>query len=112
MLVLEILCIAVANYYTSAPELVKPTHLQLNQIKNLLSFVHQNFLNVADLILSKLPVEAMNNVWATTLTNLIKNKKGKRSKKSDPYSMQIRQHNDNLVNILKNLVRQGLAQNP
>jgi len=42
------------------------------------------------LILSKLPVEAMNNVWATTLTNLIKNKKGKRSKKSDPYSMQIR----------------------
>ena len=30
MMVLEILAIAIANYFTSAPELIKPTHMQLN----------------------------------------------------------------------------------
>ena len=36
----EILSIAVANYFTSAPELIRPTHLQLGQVKNLLTYVH------------------------------------------------------------------------
>jgi hypothetical protein len=55
MMVLEILSVSVTNYFTSTPELIRPTHLQLNQVRNLLSYVHQNFLNVAELILSKLP---------------------------------------------------------
>lgn len=30
MMILEILAVAVANYYTNSPELLRPTHLQLN----------------------------------------------------------------------------------
>jgi len=36
---LEILSIAVVNYYTSSPDVLKPTHLQIQQVKNLLSFI-------------------------------------------------------------------------
>jgi hypothetical protein len=54
-MVLEILAVAVANYFTNAPELVRPTHLQLNQVKSLISYVHQNFLNAIELVLSRLP---------------------------------------------------------
>jgi hypothetical protein len=54
-MVLEILAVAVANYFTNAPELVRPTHLQLNQVKSLISYVHQNFLNAIELVLSRMP---------------------------------------------------------
>jgi len=40
MMVLEILSIAVVNYFTSSPEISKPTTVQLNQVKLLLSSVH------------------------------------------------------------------------
>jgi uncharacterized membrane protein YwzB len=30
MIVLEILAVAVANYFTNAPELIRPTHIQLS----------------------------------------------------------------------------------
>lgn len=36
---LEILSIAVVNYYTSSPEVLRPTHLQIQQVKNLLNFI-------------------------------------------------------------------------
>lgn len=40
MMALEILSIAVVNYFTSSPEISKPTNVQLNQVKNLLISVH------------------------------------------------------------------------
>lgn len=36
---LEILSIAVVNYYTSSPDVLKPTHNQIQQVKNLLSYI-------------------------------------------------------------------------
>ena len=39
MMTLEILSIAVVNYYTSSPDVLKPTHLQIQQVKNLLSYI-------------------------------------------------------------------------
>ena len=61
MIVLEILAVAVANYFTNAPELIRPTHIQLSQVKNLLTYVHQNFLTAVDMILSKIPQESLEN---------------------------------------------------
>jgi len=55
MMVLEILSIAIVNYFTSSPEIFKPNNVQLGQVKNLLSFVHQNFVSVVELVLSKIP---------------------------------------------------------
>jgi hypothetical protein len=61
---IEVLSVAVTNYYTSAPELMRATHLQLNQVKNLLTLIHQGFLNQVDLLMSKLPAESTNNQYA------------------------------------------------
>eukprot|EP00347_Sterkiella_histriomuscorum_P022565 403338002 len=110
MMVLEILAVAVANYFTNAPELIRPTHLQLSQVKNLLNYVHQNFLNAIDLILSKLPQEILENQFSVQLNNIIKTKKGKKSKKNESVLVVLRQNNENLINLLRNLVRQGGQQ--
>jgi len=40
MMVVEILSIAIINYFTSSPEIFKPNNLQVSQVKNLLAFVH------------------------------------------------------------------------
>jgi hypothetical protein len=48
---LEILSIAVVNYYTSAPEVLKPSSGQIQLVKQLLAFIHQNFIGVCDTIL-------------------------------------------------------------
>ena len=56
---LEILSIAVVNYYTSSPDVLKPTHLQIQQVKNLLNFIQLNFLGAVDIIISKLPNELL-----------------------------------------------------
>ena len=56
---LEILSIAVVNYYTSSPEVLKPTHMQIQQVKNLLSFIQQNFLGVVEIIMSRLSNELL-----------------------------------------------------
>lgn len=64
---LEILSIAVVNYYTSSPDVLKPTHLQIQQVKNLLNIIYQNFLGVNELIVGKLPAEALQNNHANQL---------------------------------------------
>ena len=118
MIAFELLVVAVVNYFTSSPELIRPTHLQLNQVKNMINIVHQNFMIAVELVLSKLPIETLQNVWATQLQGIVKAKKAKRgggalnpNKKSD-VSLQIRQNNENIANILKNLARQGNVQHP
>jgi len=37
---IEILSIAIVNYFTSSPEIFRPTSIQLNQVKSLLNQVH------------------------------------------------------------------------
>lgn len=69
---LEILSIAVVNYYTSAPDVLKPTHLQIQQVKNLLSFIQQNFLGAVELILQRLPDEYLKNQYAGQLQQIVK----------------------------------------
>ena len=78
---LEILSIAVVNYYTSSPEVLKPTHLQIQQVKNLLNFIQQNFLGVVEIITLRLPNELMQNKFAGTLQNILKLKRGKKKSK-------------------------------
>ena len=65
MMTLEILSIAVVNYYTSSPDVLKPTHIQIQQVKNLLNFIQQNFLGSVEIIIAKLPNELLNNNFAT-----------------------------------------------
>ena len=64
---IEILSIAIVNYFTSSPEIFRPNSSQLNQVKALLSHVHQNFLAVSEYMFSKLPAEALQNQFATKI---------------------------------------------
>jgi hypothetical protein len=50
MLQLEVLSVAIVNYFTSSIEIFKPSNIQLNQVKNLLACVQSNFLQVAQII--------------------------------------------------------------
>jgi hypothetical protein len=58
-----------------------------------------------ELIVSKLPPETLNNTYGTSLLKTLAQKKHKRGKKSDSPALSIRQFNENLANILKNLTR-------
>ena len=39
LMTLEILSIAIVNYFTSSPEIFKPSTVQMNQVRNLLGFI-------------------------------------------------------------------------
>ena len=73
----EILSVAIVNYFTSSPEIFRPTSIQLNQVKALLGSVHQNFLAVVDFLLSKLPQEAQQNQYSAKLNQVLKAKRKK-----------------------------------
>ena len=62
---IETLSIAIVNYFTSSPEIFRPTSGQLSQVKGLLAQVHQNFLSVSEFMFSKLPQEALQNQFAS-----------------------------------------------
>jgi len=61
MMILEILSVAVVNYYTSSPDVLKPSHAQIQQVKNLLNYIQTNYLGVVEIILAKLPAEMSSN---------------------------------------------------
>jgi len=61
MMIVEILSIAVINYFTSSPDVLKLTQNQIQQVKSLLISIHQNFLGVVEIILAKVPQEIAEN---------------------------------------------------
>ena len=80
---LEILSIAVVNYYTSSPDVLKPTHIQIQHVKNLLSYIHMNFLGAVEIILARLPNELLKNNYVTQIQNILKQKRNKKTKSKD-----------------------------
>lgn len=67
MVTLEILSIAIINYFTSSPEIFRPSNVQLNQVKTVLTLMHANLQTAIEVIVSKLPPELLNNAAATKL---------------------------------------------
>lgn len=58
-------------------------------------------------------MDALQNLWANNLQNTLKQKKIKRNKKKDESPATLmRQNNENLSNILKNIVRTGNTPGP
>ena len=51
MTTMEILSIATINYFTSSPEIFRPSSVQINQVRNLLNTMHLNLHSVIELIL-------------------------------------------------------------
>jgi len=61
----------------------------------LLSFIQQNFLSAVEIVISRLPNEALNNKYVDQLQNILKNKR-KKSKKEQSH-MSIFQLNEQIV---------------
>ena len=118
----EILSIAIVNYFTSSPEIFRPSSIQLSQVKSVLGSVHQNFLAVVEFLLSKLPQEAQQNQFSAKLHQILKQKRKKQQRSSSKGGIPqgdtldrtqplagvpaIKAHNDSIMNALKTITRQ------
>ena len=71
------------------------------QIKNMMTQAHQNFLTIVELILNKLP-EAANTVWVNKLQDVVAKKKFRTLKRAEN-STTLKHNCDIIVNCLKNL---------
>ena len=107
MMILEILSIAIVNYYTSSPDVLKPSHGQIQQVKNLLAFIQQNYLGVVEIILAKLPSELVQNQFVSQLQTIAKNKKQKKKQTNEHFQMSLTQSNEHIINLLRGIIRQG-----
>ena len=75
-----------------------------NQIRNMAYFIHQNFLTVIDLTLSRLPTEASASVWVLALKEIIRSKKTKSAKRSE-HSTHLKQHSEIISNCIRTIIR-------
>lgn len=75
-----------------------------NQIKNMIYFLHQNFLTIVDLVLSKLPASTPPTAWVQNLKDTLKNKKLKAVKRSE-HATYLKQHNEIISNCLRTIIR-------
>mmetsp|Transcript_29051 Transcript_29051/g.28744 ORF Transcript_29051/g.28744 Transcript_29051/m.28744 type:complete len:228 (-) Transcript_29051:358-1041(-) len=75
-----------------------------NQAKHMINYVHQNFLTLVDIILSKLPPEFTSNAWAANLQQTVRAKKSRISSKKD-YSTYLKNHCDVISNCIKTICR-------
>lgn len=72
MITMEILSIATINYFTSSPEIFRPSSVQINQVRNLLNTMHLNLHSVIELILQRLPESMQNSQPSQKLSALVK----------------------------------------
>lgn len=74
-------CVTISIIYAINLHLKTPPTIILTLIKSLMLYAHQNFLILIKLILSRLPQDSRENVWAYSLQALIENKGFKKKKK-------------------------------
>jgi CTD small phosphatase-like protein 2 len=67
-------------------------------------FIHQNFLTLVDLVLSRLPLEASPSTWVLTLKTVLKSKKTKSAKRSE-HSTCLKQNNEIIANCIRTIIR-------
>jgi hypothetical protein len=80
-------CVTISMVYVISLHLETPPTIILTLLKNLLMYAHQNYLIIVKLILSRLPQESRDNVWAYTLKDLIESKNLKDKKKADLFKI-------------------------
>lgn len=75
-----------------------------NQLRNMIYFIHQNFLTIIDLVLSRLPIETNPSTWVLTLKSVLKAKKLKTAKRSE-HSTSLKQNNEIIANCIRTVIR-------
>ena len=75
----------------------------LTSAKNLINELHQNFLVVSDLILSRIN-HSPSNIWLTKIQNIILTKRSHRIYKNEQLNI-LKKNNDYISNIFKSIIR-------
>ncbi len=75
----------------------------LQHLKSLFFIVHQNFLILVDMVLSRLPPEFTTNLWAIKLFSIVKNKQIKTSQTGENI-FQLKQNNILILNSLNKYI--------
>jgi Dullard-like phosphatase family protein len=73
--------------YVISLHLETPPSIILTLLKNMLMYVQQNFLIFIKLILSRLPQESRDNIWAHSLQMMIENKGFKKTRKAELFAL-------------------------
>lgn len=74
-------------------------------MRNMLYYVHQNFLCFTEFIIKRLSEDNRLNFWAQSLTAVVDSKLVARSKRNDSLS-RVKQNNNTLCNLIWSLMRQ------
>jgi hypothetical protein len=82
----------------------------LGHMKNLFFTVHQNFLILVDMVLSRLPEEFSNNLWALRLFAIVKKKQIKSSQTGENI-FQLKQNNILILNSLNKYIGKNFKNN-
>jgi len=106
-MVLEVVSVALAEFCFL---IGSPPSMMLTQVQNVMFYVHQNFLVVVSFLLSRLPTDNGANSWAQNLQLLIDAKRVKRAKRCDSNDL-LRQNNEVISNIIKNVCRMNILRN-
>lgn len=71
-------------------------------IKNMMAQVHQNFITIVELILNRMPSEAVNTSWVSRLQDVVNRKKFRTLKRAE-FSTTLKHSCDIIVSCLRNL---------
>ena len=82
----------------------KVSQTTLNLTKNLINEIHQNFLIISDLILSRINAQAISNIWINKIQNIILTKRSHRIYKNEHLNI-LKKNNDYISNIFRNIIR-------
>jgi CTD small phosphatase-like protein 2 len=80
-------------------------------MRNLLYYMHQNFLSFTEFVLKRVPEEDRHNVWTQSLMSVVNNKMATKLKRQDSLG-RVKQYNEVLINVIKSLVMQVQATAP
>ncbi|CAI2385968.1 unnamed protein product [Moneuplotes crassus] len=95
-------CVTVSIVYVISLHLETPPSIILTILKNMLFYIHQNFLVQIKLILSRLPQESRDNVWAHSLQNMVDSKGLKTKKKPELFAL-LNHNNTQLVAFIQKI---------
>lgn len=99
--ILELLSIILTYETLKDPKIQQST---INTLKNLINVLHQNFLVMVDLILTRISSQSMTNIWINKIQNIILSKRSHRIYKNE-HMNAIKKNNDYITSIFKNIIR-------
>ena len=99
--VLELLTVILIYEVLKDPKIAQST---LNILKSLINEIHQNFLIMIDLILTKISSQSLTNIWINKMQNIVLSKRAHRIYKNEHLNL-LKKNNAYIQTIIRNIMR-------